>query len=51
MGDYDTVKDLAISELIRPNNAQAVCVRRYRWNGKYKEIVEKKELEDGSAIF
>ena len=50
-GDYDTVKDLAISELIRPNNAQAVCVRRYRWNGKYKEIVEKKELEDGSAIF
>ena len=50
-GDYDTVKDLAISELIRPNNAQAVCVRRYRWNGKYKEIVEKKELEDGIAIF
>ena len=50
-GDYDTVNDLAIAELIRPNNASAVCVRRYRWNGKVKEIVNKKDIEDATPIF
>lgn len=42
-GDYDTINNLAIAELLRPNNAQAVYVKRYRWNGKYKEIITKKE--------
>lgn len=39
-GDYDTIENLSICELIRPNNSQTVTVERYRWNGKYKEIIE-----------
>lgn len=50
-GDYDTISNLAIAELLRPNNAQAVCVKRYRWNGKVKEIVLKKELNDAIPLF
>lgn len=38
-GDYDTIDDLAICELIRPQNSSVVTVERYRWNGKYKEII------------
>ena len=38
-GDYDTVDDLSICEIIRPNNSSVVSVERYRWNGKYKEII------------
>lgn len=38
-GDYDTVPSLAISELIRPDNADFVTVLRYRWNGKVKELM------------
>ena len=51
-GDYATIKDLAIAELIRPNNAPFVTVQRYRWNGKSKEIIEKKEiLNDSIKLF
>ena len=50
-GDYDTVNDLSICNLIRPNNSSVVSVERYRWNGKYKEIINNrmeynKELEN-----
>lgn len=38
-GDYDTVSSLAISELIRPDNANFVTVIRYHWNGHVKELV------------
>jgi len=38
-GDYDTIDDLSICELIRPRNSSVVTVERYRWNGKYKEII------------
>ena len=38
-GDYDTIEDLSICELIRPQNSSVVTVERYRWNGKYKEII------------
>lgn len=38
-GDYDTIDDLSICELIRPQNSSVVTVERYRWNGKYKEII------------
>lgn len=38
-GDYDTIEDLSICELIRPQNSQVVTVERYRWNGSYKEII------------
>ncbi|MGB4438348.1 MAG: SbcC/MukB-like Walker B domain-containing protein, partial [Sedimentibacter sp.] len=38
-GDYDTVPKLAIAEIIRPNNSKFVTVIRYKWNGKYREMV------------
>ncbi len=38
-GDYDTIDDLSICELIRPQNSSVVTVERYRWNGQYKEII------------
>jgi hypothetical protein len=38
-GDYDTVPSLAISELIRPDNADFVTIIRYLWNGTMKELV------------
>lgn len=38
-GDYDTVDALAISELIRPDNADFVTVLRYHWNGKVRKLV------------
>lgn len=50
-GDYDTIDNLSICELIRPQNSNVITVERYRWNGKYKEIVNNrkeynKELEN-----
>lgn len=49
-GDYDTIDDLSICELVRPNNSSVVTVERYRWNGTYKELINdrieyNKELE------
>lgn len=38
-GDYDTVDSLAISELIRPDNADYVTVLRYYWNGQVRQLV------------
>jgi uncharacterized protein (TIGR02680 family) len=37
-GDYDTVSSLAISELVRPKNADYVTVIRYTWDGKQKNL-------------
>ena len=46
-GDYDTVSDLSICELIRPHNSKVVGVERYRWNGTYKKIINnRKEFND-----
>lgn len=46
-GDYDTIPDISICELIRPANSQVVTVERYRWNGKYKEIInDRKEYNE-----
>lgn len=39
-GDYETVKELSICELIKDEIHKAVGVRHYRWNGKVKEILE-----------
>lgn len=49
-GDYETVSDMAIAELIRPNNAPFVTVQRFRWNGKSKEIVTQKEILNDSVV-
>ena len=45
-GDYDTVQDLSICELIRPLNSKTVTVERYRWNGEYKKVVTNRDEED-----
>ncbi len=42
-GDYDTIEDLSICELIRPQNSSVVTVERYRWNGTYKEIINNRK--------
>ncbi len=42
-GDYDTINDLSICELIRPQNSSVVTVERYRWNGKYKELINNRK--------
>ncbi|MBU5594332.1 TIGR02680 family protein [Amphibacillus sp. MSJ-3] len=39
-GDYDTVSELAISELVRPKNADYVSVIRYHWDGQKRQFVE-----------
>jgi uncharacterized protein (TIGR02680 family) len=38
-GDYDTVENLNIAELIREENDDVVTVLRYCWNGKEKVLV------------
>lgn len=43
-GDYDTVNELSICELIKDEINKTVAVRHYRWNGHSKEIVEKRDL-------
>ena len=43
-GDYDTVKELSICELIKDEIRKAVGVRHYRWNGHSKEILEKSDI-------
>lgn len=43
-GDYDTVKELSICELIKDEIHKAVAVRHYRWNGHSKEILEKSDV-------
>ena len=43
-GDYDTVENLSICELIRPANSQVVTVERYRWNGLEKSLVTDRQV-------
>ncbi len=38
--DYKEVKDISICELIKPKYADAVSVKRYRWNGITRESVK-----------
>ena len=42
-GDYDTVLDSSICELIRPQNSSVVTVERYRWNGVEKVIIDNRK--------
>ncbi|MCD8118862.1 MAG: TIGR02680 family protein [Lachnospiraceae bacterium] len=39
-GDCDTLDALAIYQLHRPENAKFVTVMSYRWNGRYREMIE-----------
>lgn len=38
-GDYDTVDNLAICELIREENDDVVTVLRYHWNGEERRLI------------
>lgn len=38
-GDYDTVTNLSICELIREDNDKLVTILRYHWNGKEKSLI------------
>ena len=40
-GEYDTVPNLAICELISDVNTKIVSVMRYHWNGKKRELIIK----------
>lgn len=42
-GDYETVPDIAIYQLLRPENVKYVTVIPYRWNGVVRTRIEKKE--------
>ncbi|WP_299088786.1 TIGR02680 family protein [uncultured Metabacillus sp.] len=42
-GDYDTISNLSICELVRPKNADFVTVIRYQWDGKKRTLVFDKE--------
>jgi len=45
-GDYDTVRELSISELVRPKNADFVSVINYRWDGSKMNVETPLEIED-----
>jgi uncharacterized protein (TIGR02680 family) len=42
-GDYDTISNLSICELVRPKNADFVTVIRYQWDGKQRSLVYDEE--------
>ncbi|GAB6171201.1 TIGR02680 family protein [Paradesulfitobacterium aromaticivorans] len=45
-GDYDTVANLAICELVRPKNASWVTVIRYLWDGKVRRLLEDRVMSE-----
>jgi len=47
-GDYDTISELSISELVRPKNADFVSVIRYHWDGNKMDVENPIEMEDGN---
>ena len=40
-GDYETVPEIAVYQLIRPENVKYVTVISYIWNGKVRSLVDK----------
>lgn len=42
-GCYDTVPNLSIYELLRPDDADFVTLIRYHWNGHIRRMVDEKE--------
>ncbi|PLT29628.1 TIGR02680 family protein [Peribacillus deserti] len=43
-GDYETISNLSICELVRPKNADFVTVIRYHWDGKTKNLLYKEPI-------
>lgn len=48
-GDYDTVSDLSIYELVRPKNAPYVTTIRYLWNGQTKHALFTEDYDSQNA--
>ncbi len=48
-GDYDTSGRLAISELVRPKNADFVTVVPYLWDGQTKQLQVVIEAQERSC--
>ncbi|TCS84480.1 TIGR02680 family protein [Tepidibacillus fermentans] len=44
-GDYDTVSQLSICELVRPKNASFVTVVRYYWDGKAMHLFKEENYK------
>ncbi|CDO03317.1 chromosome segregation protein SMC [Oceanobacillus picturae] len=44
-GDYDTISNLSINELVRPKNSDFVTVIRYHWGGKKRSLLVKDQAE------
>nr|WP_144924661.1 TIGR02680 family protein [Paenibacillus bovis] len=50
-GDYDTISQLAVCELVRPKNADFVSVIRYYWDGKRLDLqLPHEEIEDKTLV-
>ncbi|MFT9487427.1 MAG: TIGR02680 family protein [Tepidibacillus sp.] len=45
-GDYDTVSQLSICELVRPKNASYVTVVRYHWDGRRLQLLKSEGIEE-----
>ena len=43
-GDYDTVRSLAVCELVRPKNAPFVSVVRYHWDGRVRTLRDEETI-------
>ncbi|MDI3481256.1 MAG: hypothetical protein PWQ97_911 [Tepidanaerobacteraceae bacterium] len=49
-GDYDTVPELSICELVRPKNAGFVTVIRYIWDGKKRMLKYNANEDEAQAM-
>ncbi len=53
-GDYDTISQLSVCELVRPKNADFVSVIRYYWDGKQLDLQlpesEEQDIEDETYV-
>ena len=49
-GDYESVKELSIYELVRPKNQNFVTLIRYHWDGNHRRLIteDEEDLEDDS---
>lgn len=45
-GDYDTVRRLAVCELVRPKNAPYVSVMRFLWDGRQRHLLLDDQVAD-----
>ncbi|WP_028784018.1 TIGR02680 family protein [Thalassobacillus devorans] len=49
-GDYDTISELSICELVRPKNASFVSVIHYLWDGSSLQLSDLEEAEEQETL-